>query len=208
MVRRFRGGLPGLLYTRWVRLAPTPRAPRVSRAAVIALLYGGLGAIAVGWGAWRGHADIYRLPHARPLTLLLSPLVGLAGGLAVVFLSRLATHSMEWARVLHREFHAVVHELGSREIFVLALCSSIGEELFFRGALLPIVGLWPSSLLFALLHLRGQVRFLPWTVMSFIIGLGMGSMFIWLGDLGGPMVAHFVINLLNLSYIAKTELRA
>jgi hypothetical protein len=29
-----------------------------------------------------------------------------------------------------------------------------------------------------------------------------------LGDLGAPIVAHFTINLLNLNYIARTELRA
>ncbi len=190
-----------------MRLAPTPKAPRLSRAGLIALLYGGLGAIAIAWSAWRGDPDLYRLPNARLPTLVASPFIGLAVGLCVVFLSRFATHRLEWARVLHREFHAVVHELSSREIFILALFSSLGEELFFRGALLPIVGLPLSSLLFAALHVRPQVRFLPWTLMSFIIGLGMGSMYLWLGDLGGPIVCHFTINLLNLSYIAKTELR-
>ena len=44
--------------------------------------------------------------------------------------------------------------------------------------------------------------------MSFILGLGMGAMFLWLGDLSGPIAAHFTINLLNLNYISKTELRA
>jgi uncharacterized protein len=190
-----------------VRLAPTPCAPRLTPATLIALLYGGLGAAGIAWGFWRGHPDIYRLPHATVTTLVASPFLGLAAGLCVVFLSRWATHRLEWARVLHREFYAVVHELSSREIFLLALFSSLGEELFFRGALLPIVGLVPSSLLFAALHVRPALRFLPWTIMSFIIGLGMGSMYLVLGDLGGPIVAHFTINLLNLNYIARTELR-
>lgn len=175
---------------------------------MIVLLYGGLGAIALAWGAVRGDVDIYRLDHSTPERLVVSPLVGLAVGLAIVFLSRLATHRLEWARVLHREFHAVVHELTSREIFLLALFSSVGEELFFRGALLPQLGLWLSSLVFALLHVRASWRFLPWTVMSFIVGLVMGEMYLELGDLGGPIVAHFTINLLNLNYIAKTELHA
>ena len=126
----------------------------------------------------------------------------------MVFLSRLAVHSMEWARVLHREFHAVVHELSSKEIFLLAASSSVGEELFFRGAMLPAIGLLPSSALFALMHVRAQWRFLPWTAMSFIMGLAMGLMYMKLGNLGAPIVAHFTINLLNLNYIAKHELRA
>lgn len=191
-----------------MRLASTPRPPRLNRSAVIIALYGALGLLAIGWGAWRGHANLYqRGPHDLTLRLL-SPLFGLAFGLAVVFLSRLAVHSLEWARVLHREFHAVVHELSSKEMFTLAAASAIGEELFFRGALLPVMGLWLSSLLFAALHVRAQPRFLPWTIMSFIMGLAMGLMYLRFGDLGAPIVAHFTINLLNLHYIARTELRS
>lgn len=191
-----------------MRLAPTPRAPRLSRSTLIVALYGALGLVAVGWGAWRGDRDIYVYGASRLGWMAVSPVVGLAFGLAIVFLSRLAVHSMEWARVLHREFHAVVHELSSKEIFLLAAASSVGEELFFRGALLPAIGLLPSSALFAAVHVRAQWRFLPWTIMSFIMGLAMGLMYLKIGDLGAPIVAHFTINLLNLSYIAKTELRA
>ena len=198
----------GERYTGRVKLAPTPRAPRLSRAGLIVGLYTALGLIAVIWGALRGDMDIYRLPGSTPAKLALSPLAGLAVGLAAVFLSRLATHRFEWARVLHREFHSVVHELGSQEIFLLALFSSAGEELFFRGALLPQLGLVMSSVAFAALHVRPGLRFLPWTLMSFIVGLGMGQMAIGFGDLGAPIVAHFTINFLNLNYIAKTELRA
>jgi membrane protease YdiL (CAAX protease family) len=174
------------------------------------LVYGGLAGIAVLWGAVRGNPNVYLYPGTTGMTvprLMLGPAVGLALGLVLVFLSRFATHRLEWARVLHREFHAVVHELNSREIFLLALFSSVGEELFFRGALLPQIGLLGSSALFAALHVRPHLRFLPWTLMSFIVGLVLGGMYVKLGDLGGPIVAHFTINLLNLSYIAKTELR-
>jgi uncharacterized protein len=180
----------------------------MNRATVIVVLYSALGLVAIGWGWWRGDHNIYEYGERNVLQLAVSPFVGLAFGLAMVFLSRLAVHSMEWARVLHREFHAVVHELSSKEIFLLAAASAVGEELFFRGAMLPAIGLLPSSALFALMHLRAQRRFLPWTLMSFIMGLAMGLMHIKLGNLGAPIAAHFTINLLNLNYIAKHELRA
>ena len=150
-------------YSFKVRLAPTPRAPRFSRAWVIFLFYGALAVAAVVWGALRGDANIFR-NHASTLPkMAMSPFLGAAFGLGVVFLSRLFVHRFEWARVLHREFHALVHELSSKEIFTLAVASAVGEELFFRGALLPVVGLLPSTLLFAGLHVRPQARFLPWT---------------------------------------------
>jgi membrane protease YdiL (CAAX protease family) len=44
--------------------------------------------------------------------------------------------------------------------------------------------------------------------MSFVMGLILGAMYVEIGDLGGPIVAHFTINLLNLAYIARTVLRA
>lgn len=190
-------------------LAPTPRPQRTSRALLIVALYAGLGGIAIVWGALRGDVDLYRLRGvSTPIKMAASPMVGLAVGLLAVFLSRLATHRFEWARVLHREFHAIVGELPSRDLFVLALASSVGEELFFRGALVPQIGVVLAAAAFALLHVRPAARFLPWTAMSFIVGLVLGQMYMSLGDLGGPMVAHFTINLLNLSYIARTELRA
>jgi membrane protease YdiL (CAAX protease family) len=190
-------------------LAPTPRAPRLSRAWLILLLYGALAAAALAWGALAGRPNIYRLNRAYPAeNLLLGPIYGAALGLAVVFATRVAVHRFEWARVLHREFHALVHELSTREIVLLAAASSIGEELFFRGALLPVVDVWPQAILFAVLHVRPQLRFLPWTIMSLIFGLVMGKMFLAFGDLGGPIATHFTINLLNLSYIARHELKA
>jgi membrane protease YdiL (CAAX protease family) len=180
----------------------------LNRATVIVVLYGALGAAAIAWGAWRGDRNIYQYGPASYAWMAVSPIVGLVFGLAIVFLSRLMVHSMEWARVLHREFHAVVHELSGKEIFLLAVASSVGEELFFRGAMLPAIGLLPSSALFALMHVRAGWRFLPWTIMSFVMGIALGLMFMKMGDLGAPMAAHFTINFLNLNYIAKTELRA
>src|SRR5262245_1192960 len=106
-----------------VRLAPTPRPQRMSRAGLIIAVYGGLGGIAFLWGAVRGNPNVYVYPGRTltPSQLAIGPAVGLALGLLIVFLSRFATHRLEWARVLHREFHSVVHELSSREIFLLAL---------------------------------------------------------------------------------------
>jgi uncharacterized protein len=132
--------------------------------------------------------------------------VGLAVGLLVVFLTRLAVHRFEWARRLHRSFRGLVATLNARDVLILALASSVGEELLFRGALLPWLGLWGSTLVFALLHIGPGLRYLPWTASAFVIGLLFGVMFRELGDLGGPIVAHFVINYLNLNYIVRVEL--
>lgn len=90
---------------------------------------------------------------------------------------------------------------------MLAVASSFGEEIFFRGALVPAVGLWASSVVFAFLHIGPKLRFLPWTFSSLVAGLVFGQLFLWSGDLSGPVVAHFTVNALNLRYLAVTDLK-
>ena len=90
---------------------------------------------------------------------------------------------------------------------VLAVASALGEEIFFRGALLPAIGLAGSSLVFALLHVGPKLRFLPWTISSLVAGLLFGQLFLWSGDLAGPIAAHFTVNFLNLRFLSAHEMR-
>ena len=171
------------------------------------VLYLALGAAALAWAGLRGQTNIWQLPGRGEPLVLAGIATGILIGLGIVFVSRLALYRFDWARSLHREFRGLLNPMSDFEIVVLAVASSVGEEMFFRGALLPHIGLYASSVLFAALHVRPHLRFLPWTLMSLIVGLIMGEMYVNLGDLGGPIAAHFTINLLNLEYISKNELR-
>jgi membrane protease YdiL (CAAX protease family) len=184
------------------------RRPPMSRAGLILALYGGLALVGVAIAAIRGDFNIYLLEgtETTPYRLGASLLLGVAVGLIFVFCSRLAVHRFGWARQLHRDFRGILGKLSSREILILALASSVGEELLFRGALMPWIGLWPQAVIFALLHIGPGVRFLPWTVSSLAVGVLFGYLFLWTGDLGAPIAAHFVINYLNLRFISRVEL--
>lgn len=180
--------------------------PTLSRSGLVLGLYGALAVIALLISAGREDVDIYRIEGiSTPLNLGLSPLLGIAAGVFVVVLSRVAVRRFDWARALHNDFRGLLGPLTSREILVLALASSVGEELLFRGALLPWLGIWPQALLFALLHIGPRRGFLPWTLSAFALGVAFGYMFQWTGDLGGPIVAHFTINYLNLHFIVRTD---
>jgi len=172
-------------------------------------LYLGLGAAATAWGGLRGHPNVWRLAGRDPgISITFAGILcGLAIGLLIVFASRMALYRFEWARSLHREMRHLLFPLQDAEIVVLAAASSVGEEMFFRGALLPAVGLIASSAIFALLHIGPKLRHLPWTASSFGAGLLFGAIFLWTGDLTGPVVAHFLINFLNLRHVAQVELR-
>jgi membrane protease YdiL (CAAX protease family) len=180
-----------------------------SRPVLVMAAYLVLGVAALVWGSVRGQPNIWHLGGQNPaLSLTFAGiLAGLAAGLVLVFASRMALYRYEWARELHRELRHMLFPLAVPEIVVRAAASSVGEEMFFRGALLPAIGLLGSSALFALLHIGPKARHLPWTLSSFGAGLLFGAMFLWTGDLTGPVIAHFLINFLNLRHVAEVELR-
>ncbi len=181
--------------------------PPLGRAQLVIGLYGALALLAILVSAGRGDPDPYRLDDDVTATwLLLSPLIGLAIGLLVVALTRLVTHRYAWARSLHHDFRELLGPLALRDIIILAAASSIGEELLFRGALQPWIGVWPQALLFALLHVGPGRRFLPWTVSALVLGVALGYVAQATDNLGAPIVAHFTINLMNLRYIVRVEM--
>jgi hypothetical protein len=167
-------------------------------------LYGAMGLVALIIAAGRGSPDLYRVdPDAEPWLLAAGPGIGFALGLGVVGLTRLGTKHFQWARDLHASFRDLLGPLSGREIVILALASSIGEELLFRGALLPWFGVWIQGTVFALLHVGPGKRFLPWTLSALVLGVAFGYLAIWTGNLGAPIAAHFAINFLNLRYIVR-----
>lgn len=188
--------------------SPSPPPP-LSRATLVIGLYGAMGIAAFLLAAGRGDPDLYRLGGSPAGWKLASgPAFGIALGLAVVGLTRVATRRFQWARDLHASFRDLLGPLTLREIVILALASSIGEELLFRGALLPWFGVWAQAGIFALLHVGPGRRFLPWTASALALGLAFGALAHWTGNLGGPIAAHFTINFLNLRYIVGVPVPA
>jgi membrane protease YdiL (CAAX protease family) len=58
------------------------------------------------------------------------------------------------------------------EWLALAVAAGLGEELLFRGALQPILGLWATAAVFSVAHL--QYGFTPATLVVFLLGLVLG----------------------------------
>ncbi len=94
----------------------------------------------------------------------------------------------------------------------ISLSAGIGEELLFRGALQPIVGLWWASLIFTLAHFRsGQFRSMNWQKLIyatsvFIAGLFLGYVFLEFG-LIAAIVTHAIADVVSL-FTAQRLLRA
>jgi uncharacterized protein len=183
---------------------PSP-APPLSRASLVLGLYGAMALVSVIIAAARGNPDVFRLGDPPLWMFGVGPLVGVALGLVVVVMWRVAIRRFAWARDLKNSFRDVLGALTGREILILAAASSVGEELLFRGALLPWLGLWWQAILFGLPHIGPKRRFLPWTAFALVLGVALGAMAQWTGNLGGPIAAHFIINFLNLRFIVRDK---
>ncbi len=180
------------------------REPPPSRASLVIALYGALALAGLLISAGRGDADIYRSDEDRAMWWhAVSPALGLAFGLAMVIVSRIVVARFAWGRTLHRDFRAMLGDASAREIAILAIASALGEELLFRGALQPWLGLLPQAVLFGLLHVGPHKRHLVWTAWALAMGLALGALVELTGDLGGAIVAHFAINFLNLHFIVR-----
>jgi membrane protease YdiL (CAAX protease family) len=134
-----------------------------------------------------------------------SGIIRLRGGslvaVATILATRLLVRRTLWARALHAEFRARLGPLRSTEIWVFATTSGVAEELFFRGAMQPALGLFLSSLVFGAVHVGPSRRFWTWTLWAGVMGLVLGALYEGSGTLLAPIVAHVVINYENLHFI-------
>ncbi len=134
---------------------------------------------------------------------------GLVVGWLVVLLSRRVATRSEWGRALTLELRTGLAGLEPRAIPWLAASSALGEELLFRGAIQSSLidhggtaqGFILASTLFGLLHIPANRRLVPWTLMALAMGAVFGALLLWTGELVAPVVAHAVINLVNLRFI-------
>ncbi len=183
--------------------------PSSNRLIALALIiYLPLGAIAVAWAeigqrrhAWALHEPI--LDASYPTRLGISLMLGALLGVSVVAMTPLLVERARWARALQNELAPLVAPLTPSNIGLLALISASAEELFFRGAMQPVLGLWWTSLIFGALHSGPKRAFLAWSVWAGLMGLLFGWIFDYTGVLWGPVLAHLWINQRNMTYIQR-----
>jgi membrane protease YdiL (CAAX protease family) len=66
----------------------------------------------------------------------------------------------------------------------------LGEETFFCGAIQQEFGLVVASLVFGLVHVGPDRRYLVWTVWAVLAGFMFGALYEVTGGLLAPILAH------------------
>ena len=138
---------------------------------------------------------------------------GVAFGLAISIPSTVVVFFVPLFSSLRRQLLDLVSglDLGALNPLWIGLSAGIGEELLFRGALQPILGIWWASFIFTLAHFRsGQFHSmnsqkLIYAASVFVAGLFLGYVFLEIG-LIAAMVTHAVVDVVSL-FTARRWLR-
>lgn len=189
--------------------APEPEPPASQATAFVRVglyFYGGMIAIALVWRmGFYGESILFSGPAAQAAGLrpAFDLAMGLVVGGAIVVLSHWMTNSTGWGETLARRLGEALGPISIPNAVLLALASGLGEELLFRGALQPRVGLVWASLLFGVVHFVPRREMLPWTAFAIVTGFVLGALFEWTGNVIAPIVAHTVVNGVNLPFLAR-----
>ena len=155
---------------------------------------------AVVWIGWRGDLGLELFADGGSWRRDL--IAGLAAGSALLAIWALARRTLAAAQRVETHIAALLGDIESDEIFALAVISGVAEELFFRGAVQGSWGwLWATAL-FAVLHSGPGRSFRVWTLFALIAGLLFAALTVWSGNLLAAIVAHAVVNGVNLRRVA------
>lgn len=162
------------------------------------LLSTALVVLSVAWSALRDVPLATRLVPGAALVAT-GVLAGSALWGTIPLLLRAPSMQRVWREVL-QPFSA---GLTTRDMVVVAMLSGATEELFFRGILLPELGLVLSSLGFGVLHALCATYF-AWAT---AVGAGMSALTLATGSLVPPIVAHATYNLGALLLLRRAAQR-
>jgi membrane protease YdiL (CAAX protease family) len=163
-------------------------------AASMSLLLGRNPLACEGWLGTHGWASV-----------LLSLGLGLVLGSTTIAATPPMVRRWRWARALHLALRPAAHGAGNATLLLVALASAMGEELLFRGLLVPLAGVAASSVAFGLMHqISGRARW-GWMAWATVMGLLFGEIFAMTGSLIGPFIAHAAINHSNLRFLRDND---
>ncbi len=165
-------------------------------------LYGALAGLALLWARIAAIPSLLE-PAPGRMGVLAAAGSGLALGLASVAVAAALTRWWPHYRRLAQRMASLLGPLDGRTILLASLASAVAEELLFRGALLPSLGLWGSSLVFGLAHIPPERRFWLWTVSAFGMGLALGALVQLTGSLLPAILAHFTINYFDFHLLER-----
>ena len=177
----------------------------------------------IGLGlAWLCDLNVWVFLESQGLGRALG--MGAAVGLAAVGASQLISTMTSWGAKLSERMGALIGAQSPAACLVMALCSGVAEEILFRGFLQQWltglstglvsetasvwIGIVVSGVIFGGIHIGPEPRaYAPWTLMAMVMGVAFGWLYFATGLLIAPVVAHVVINGVNLTLLSRQQAR-
>jgi hypothetical protein len=102
-------------------------------------------------------------------------------------------------------FENLMRELNPTfaNILFYSFCAAVGEEVLFRAGLQPIIGIWPASVLFVLLHgyiTPSNMTLSIYGIFLIVICSGFGYLFKFFG-LTSSCAAHLIYDVAMFSFL-------
>ena len=183
-----------------MRLGRARTSERLVGLAVV--VYGLMALAALIWALLRGLLPSWWTLEAG-VAIPIAVGAGIALGLVGVALSHQLDEHVPGIKKLGERFSAILAGATTRDAVLLAGLSAVGEELLFRGCIQQELGLWPATILFAVVHTGPERVYLWWTASAFVFGIGLALLFEHQGGLLAPIAMHFTINAINIRSLGK-----
>jgi membrane protease YdiL (CAAX protease family) len=170
------------------------------------IFYGLMGCAALLWrmttpGESIMHPSIEAAATASSLSFAAA--AGVVMGLVAVGVSELLTRWTALGEGLADLLGESLAGITLAEAVLLAMASGIAEEMLFRGAMQPSLGIYWASLLFGLCHFLPRKELALWSVYAVAMGFAFGWLYEWTGQLIAPIAAHSIVNGINLPRLAR-----
>lgn len=126
---------------------------------------------------------------------------GIGLGLVIVGVVHVGLRALPGVKRAATIMAEVFGPLTWKQALALAVFSGVGEELLFRGALWPHLGLIGTTCLFGLVHILPRRGLWGYPLFALAAGLMLGLLRDASGSVWPPILAHVTVNALNLGWL-------
>lgn len=136
----------------------------------------------------------------------LQGLVGIGAGLVISFIAHYII-SRPWMVPVNEKYSSLIAPIKLRpwDVLYVSLCAGIGEEVLFRGAIQPLIGVIFTAVVFVALHGYLNPKDARISVYGGFMVLAMIGIGILCDTVGiiSTMIAHTIIDIYLLTYLNK-----
>jgi len=163
---------------------------------------GGIGLFIVSFFQEIGIREMLFEGYAIYWQVLIGIAYGLVtAGLALALVSRKGMESV--SGVFHHLFSKL--DLQTEDIVFYSFCAGFGEEFLFRAGIQPLLGLWPTAIIFVAIH--GYLNPRNWRIFIYgfllvFVSAGFGYLFEIVGIFSAA-IAHMVFDIVMFRYLIK-----